>query len=54
MKVISNKMVIYYLSLIISRNIFPIQERIINLPPQIRFTPHQKKLVNNHTDANKS
>ena len=31
----------------------PILERIINLPPLIRDTPHQKMLINNHTDANK-
>ena len=38
----------------INENNIPIQERIINLPPQIRYTLHQKKLVNNHTDATKS
>ena len=28
-------------------------ESLADLPPQIRDTPHQKKLINNHTDANK-
>ena len=28
-------------------------KRLINLPPQIRDTPHQKMLINNHTDSNK-
>ena len=33
----------------------PVLERLINLPPQIRDqkTPHQKMLIDNHTDANK-
>ena len=31
----------------------PIFERMADLPPQIRNTPHQKMLRNNHTDANK-
>ena len=31
----------------------PFLERLANLPTQIRDTPHQKKLINNHTDANK-
>ena len=31
----------------------PVLERLLNLPPQIRSTPHQKMLINNHTDANK-
>ena len=31
----------------------PVLERLINLPPKIRVTPHQKMLINNHTDANK-
>ena len=37
----------------INENDIPVLERIINLPPQIRATPHQKMLINNHTDANK-
>ena len=37
----------------INENGIPIPERILNLPPQIRDTPHQKMLINNHTDANK-
>ena len=31
----------------------PILERLANLPPQIKGTPHHKMLINNHTDANK-
>ena len=31
----------------------PILERLTNLPPQIRETPHQKMLIDNHIDANK-
>ena len=31
----------------------PILEQLANLPPQIRSTPHQKMLIDNHTDANK-
>ena len=31
----------------------PILERLADLPPQIRDSPHQKTLINNHTDANK-
>ena len=34
-------------------NDIPILERVANLPPQIRGSPHQKLLINNHTDANK-
>ena len=30
-----------------------ILERLADLPPQIRSTPHQKMLIDNHTDANK-
>ena len=37
----------------INENDMSLLERIINLPPQSRDTPHQKMLVNNHTDANK-
>ena len=32
----------------------PILERLADLPPQVRDTPHQKMLINNHTDVNKS
>ena len=28
-------------------------ERLADLPPQIRSTPHQKTLIDNHTDAKK-
>ena len=31
----------------------PILESLADLPPQIRSTPHQKMLIDNHTDANK-
>ena len=31
----------------------PILDRLQDLPVQIRDTPHQKMLINNHTDANK-
>ena len=31
----------------------PILEQLANLPPQIRSTPHQKMLIDNHADANK-
>ena len=34
-------------------NDFPVLERLAYLPPQIRSTPHQKVLLNNHTYANK-
>ena len=34
-------------------NDIPILERLADLPPQIRSTPHQKLLIDNHTDANK-
>ena len=37
----------------INENDIPVLERLADLPPQIRDTPHQKLLVNNHTDANK-
>ena len=38
---------------IINENDIPILKRLQNVPVQIRSTPHQKKLINNHTDANK-
>ena len=31
----------------------PILERLANLPPQFRDTPHQKKSIYNHTVVNK-
>ena len=37
----------------INENDVPILERLADLPPQIRSTPHQKMLIDNHTDANK-
>ena len=37
----------------INENDIPILERLQDLPPQIRDTPHQKMLIKNHTDANK-
>ena len=38
----------------INENDIPVLERILNIPPQIRNTPHQKMLLSNQTDANKS
>ena len=37
----------------INENDIPVLNRLADLPVQIRDTPHQKMLVNNHTDANK-
>ena len=37
----------------INENYIPIPERLQDLLVQIRDTPHQKMLINNHTDANK-
>ena len=37
----------------INENDIPVLNRIADLPVQIRDTPHQKMLINNHTDANK-
>ena len=37
----------------INGNDIPILERLADLPTQIRSTPHQKMLIDNHTDANK-
>ena len=37
----------------INENDIPILERLVNLPPQIRDTPHYKMLIDNHTDANR-
>ena len=53
MKVISNKdddLLSQFGS--INETEFPILERLPNLPPQIRSTPHQKKLIDNHADTN--
>ena len=54
MKVISNKDgdILSHIENI-NENDIPILERLQDLPPQIRDTPHQKMLINNHTDANK-
>ena len=38
---------------IFNENDIPIPNRLADLPVQIRDTPHQKMLINNHTDANK-
>ena len=37
----------------INENDIPILERLADLPPQIRDSPHQKMLINIHTDENK-
>ena len=37
----------------INENDTPILKRLADLPVQIRDTPHQKMLIDNHTDANK-
>ena len=37
----------------INENDIPLLERLADLPPQIRSTPHQKMLIDNHPDANK-
>ena len=37
----------------INENDIPVLNRIADLPVQIRDTPHQKMLINNHIDANK-
>ena len=36
-----------------SENDIPLLERLAELPPQVRSTPHQKMLIDNHTDPNK-
>ena len=38
----------------INENVIPILESLQDLPPQIRDSPHQKMLINNHTNANRS
>ena len=37
----------------INENDIPVLNRLADLPVQITDTPHQKMLINNHTDANK-
>ena len=37
----------------INENDIKALERLADLPPQNKSTPHQKMLINNHTDANK-
>ena len=37
----------------INENDIPLLERLADLLPQIRSTPHQKLLIDNHNDANK-
>ena len=37
----------------INENDIPLLERLVDLPLQIRDTPHQKMLIDNHLDANK-
>ena len=37
----------------INENDIPLLERLADLPPQIRSTPHQKMLIDNRNDANK-
>ena len=37
----------------INENDIPLLERLADLPPQIRSTPHQKLLIDSHIDANK-
>ena len=36
-----------------NENDIPIFERLADSPPRIKSTPHQKMLIDNHTDANK-
>ena len=36
----------------INENDIPVLERLADLPPQIRSTPHQTMLIDNHLDAN--
>ena len=37
----------------INENDIPLADRVANLPAQIRDTPQQKLLINNHTDDNR-
>ena len=52
MRVISNKDSDLSSQFDINENDIPVLERLADLPPQIKSTPHQKMLINNHTDAN--
>ena len=36
-----------------NENDIPVLERLVDLPPQNKSTPHQNLLIKNHTDANK-
>ena len=36
-----------------NENDIPVLERLADLPPQIKSTPHQRLLIKNYTDANK-
>ena len=36
-----------------NENEIPLLEGLADLPPQIRSTPHQKMLIDTHTDAKK-
>ena len=56
MKVISSKdgALLSHYDKINDENDIPDFERFADLPPQIRSTPQQNKLIKNHTDANKS
>ena len=52
MRAISNKYgVLISQCLNINENDIPVLERLQELPPQIRDTPYQKMLINNHTDV---
>ena len=54
MKVISNKnddLLSHFGK--IKGNDIPLLERLADLPPQIRSTPHQKLLIDNYTDPDK-
>ena len=54
MKVISNKngdLISQFHNF--NENDIPIFERIADLPPQIRNTPHQKMIINNYNDSHK-
>ena len=37
----------------VNENGVPVLERLADLPPQIKSTPHQKMLINNHTGPKK-
>ena len=54
LKVISNKDGVLLSQFYnINENDIPVLERFADLPPQIKSTPHQKMLINNHTDPKK-